>query len=63
MHKEVKERWDKLGVAPYAGFVNPKIVPVEEGGVIVDAKLEYVDDFATQMRDYAARYSVLPIEN
>ncbi len=63
VHKEVKERWDKLGVAPYAGFVNPKIVPVEEGGVIVDAKLEYVEDFATQMRDYAARYSVLPIEN
>ncbi len=63
LHKEVKERWDKLGVAPYAGFVNPRIVPVEEGGEIVDAKIEYVDDFATQMREYAARYSFLPVEN
>jgi len=63
LHKEVKERWDKLGVAPYAGFVNPNIVPVEEGGEIVDAKIVYVDDFATQMRDYAARYANLPVEN
>ena len=38
-------------------------MPVEEGGEIVDAKIVYVDDFATQMRDYAARYSILPVEN
>lgn len=63
LHKEVKERWDKLGVAPYAGFVNPRIVPVEDDGGVVDARLEYVDDFATQMRDYARRYSTLPTEN
>jgi len=63
LHKEVKERWDKLGVAPYAGFINPRIVPVEAGGEIVDAKIEYPDDFATQMREYAARYTILPVEN
>ena len=63
IHKEVKERWDKLGVAPYTGFVNPRIVPVEKDGAIVDAKLEYVDDFGDQMREYAKRYAILPVEN
>jgi len=63
LHAEVKARWDKLGVAPFAGFVNPRVVPIEEGGAVVDARLEYVDDFATQMREYARQYSTLPTEN
>ncbi len=63
LHAEIHERWNKLGVAPYAGFVNPRIVPVEEGGQIVDARLEYVDDFSAQMREYAERYTTLPLDN
>lgn len=63
LHEEVRERWAELGVAPYSGFVNPRITPIEKGGEIVDAKIEYVGDFADQMRDYAARYSVLPLDN
>jgi dipeptidyl-peptidase-3 len=63
VHKEVKERWDKLGVAPFTGFVGPRIVPVEEGGEIVDAKIEYVEDFVTQMREYGEKYSTLTVEN
>lgn len=63
LHAQIKARWDKLGVAPFTGFVNPRIVPVMEGGEIVDAKIEYVGDFAAQMREYAERYSFLPTEN
>jgi dipeptidyl-peptidase-3 len=64
LHAEVKGRWDKLGIAAFAGFVNPRIIPVTDAaGVISDAKLEYVDDFATQMREYARRYATLPVDN
>ncbi|MFO0748531.1 MAG: dihydrofolate reductase [Myxococcota bacterium] len=60
---EVRARYAKLGVAPYKGFINPRLVPVEEGGKVVDVKVEYPDDFADQMREYATKYSFLPTSN
>lgn len=59
LHKEVLERAEKLNVAPYGGFINPKLVPVEENGEIVDIKVEYPADFTQQMLDYSERYSNL----
>ena len=63
LHKEVKERYAKLGIAPYAGFINPVLIPVMEGDKIVDVKVEYPDDFTEQMLYYAKEYSFLPTYN
>ncbi len=63
LHKEVLERYEKLGVAPYTGFINPVLTPVKEGEKIVDVRVEYPMDFAKQMLDYAKNYSFLPNAN
>ncbi|TGE15846.1 dihydrofolate reductase [Hymenobacter elongatus] len=63
LHKEVLERYQKLNIAPYAGFIQPRLVPVEEGGKIVDVKVEYPSDFAQQMLDYGRKYKFLPTYN
>ena len=63
LHEEVLKRSEKLNVAPYAGFINPVLVPVEENGQIVDIEVTYPDDFTQQMLDYSERFSFLPDEN
>lgn len=63
LHEEVLRRWEALGIAPYAGFVNPRLVPVMQGEEIVDVQVEYPDSFVLQMLEYGERYSRLPIEN
>ncbi|MCB2377511.1 dihydrofolate reductase [Hymenobacter sp. BT635] len=63
LHKEVLARYAKLNIAPYAGFIQPKLVPVEQGGKIVDVKVEYPSDFAQQMLDYGRKYKFLPNYN
>jgi dipeptidyl-peptidase-3 len=63
LHKEVRERFDKLNIAPYGGFINPKLVPVMQGDKIVDVKVEYPADFTEQMMFYAKEYSLLPTYN
>lgn len=60
IHREVKSRYEALNIAPYAGFIQPKLVPVKEGDEIVDVKIEYPDDFQTQMLEYGEAYSLLP---
>jgi dipeptidyl-peptidase-3 len=59
LHEEVARRYASLGIAPYSGFVQPKLVPVMEGDRITDVRLEYVEDFTAQMLEYAERYSFL----
>ena len=63
LHAEVLRRYEALGIAPYAGFVNPRLVPVMEGEEIVDVKVEYPDDFVQQMLEYGETYSLLPTVN
>ncbi|MCB2409101.1 dipeptidyl-peptidase 3 family protein [Hymenobacter lucidus] len=63
LHKEVLARYAKLNIAPYAGFIQPRLVPVEVGGKIVDVKVEYPSDFAQQMLDYSRKYKFLPNYN
>jgi dipeptidyl-peptidase-3 len=60
LHKEALERYRKLGIAPFSGFVNPKIVPIYKDEEIIDVQIEYPDSFMEQMFDYADNYSVLP---
>ncbi|MCB9509316.1 MAG: dihydrofolate reductase [Deferribacteres bacterium] len=63
LHKEVLERFANLNIAPYSGFINPRLVPVMEGDDIVDVKVEYPDNFVDQMMEYAKNYSFLPTYN
>ncbi|MCK9612118.1 MAG: dipeptidyl peptidase 3 [Bacteroidales bacterium] len=60
LHKEVKERYEKLKLAPYAGFINPILKPVMKNNEIIDVKVEYPDDFTEQMLYYSKNYSFLP---
>ncbi len=57
--QEVRERFQKLGVAPYKGFIQPKLVPVYNGEEIVDVKVEYPADFEQQMLEYGKVYGTL----
>ncbi len=59
LHKEVKARYDALGLKPYGGFVNPEIIPVTKGGKIVDYKVEYPDDYLGQMLEYGRKYATI----
>jgi dipeptidyl-peptidase-3 len=63
LHREVLERYSKLNIAPYSGFINPRLVAVMEGEQFVDVKVEYPDDFTAQMLEYAEKYSFLPSYN
>ncbi len=59
LHREVLDRYRKLNLAPYAGFINPEYTPVYENGKIVDVKISYPDDYVKQMLYYGKAYSIL----
>jgi dipeptidyl-peptidase-3 len=60
LHEEVLSRVEKLNIPPYGGFINPRLVAVEdESGEITDIKVEYPDDFTQQMLQYGAEHSHL----
>jgi dipeptidyl-peptidase III len=63
LHKEVLERYSKIKIAPYKGFINPVLKPVLDGEKIIDVLLEYPDNFMQQMLYYAKNYSFLPNKN
>lgn len=64
LHAEVLERYKKLNLAPYKGFVNPKYEAVTDtDGKIVDVKVTYDEGYAEQMLRYSKDYSVLPSMN
>ncbi|WP_321298872.1 dipeptidyl-peptidase 3 family protein [Marinifilum fragile] len=60
LHKEVKERFEKLNLAAYAGFINPDYHPIIENDEIVDVEISYPMDFMEQMLEYSEKYSFLP---
>lgn len=63
LHKEILERYSHLNIAPYAGFIQPKLVPVMQDGKIIDVKIEYPKDFTTQMLEFGKSYGFLPLIN
>ena len=63
LHKEVLERYNKLGIEPYSGFVNPDYELVMENGKVKDVKLVYKYNYTEQMLDYSKNYSFLPSIN
>ena len=62
LHKEVLERYAHLNIAPYKGFINPKLSLVEENGKPVDVKVDYSESYDEQMLRYSRDYSTLPIQ-
>lgn len=64
LHQEVLERYKKLHLAPYKGFVNPVYTLVKDGdGRITDVEVSYTEGYAEQMLRYSKDYSVLPNVN
>ena len=63
LHKEILERYKKLNIAPYAGFIQPKLIPVMEGKKIIDVKIEYPEDFTKQMLEYGKEFNLLTTYN
>ena len=60
LHAEVLERYKKLNLAPYKGFVNPKYeAVVDAAGKITDVKVTYDEGYAEQMLRYSKDYSNL----
>jgi dipeptidyl-peptidase-3 len=64
LHEQVRKRYAALGIAPYAGFIQPRLVPsTNEAGEILEVKIEYPSDFTAQMLEFAEKYSFLPTVN
>jgi dipeptidyl-peptidase-3 len=60
LHAEVLERYRKLNLAPYKGFVNPVYTAVrDEQGEITDVTVSYSEGYAEQMMRYSEEYSAL----
>ena len=60
LHQEVLERYQRLDLAPYKGFINPMMLPVSDGdGNISDILLYYGESYAHQMLRYSSEYGTL----
>lgn len=64
LHKEVLDRYAKLNLAPYKGFVNPvyKLVK-DDNGNVTDVTISYEENYVDQQLRYSNQYSVLPLKN
>lgn len=63
LHKEVLDRYNKLGIKPYRGFIQPQLMAVREQGNFKDVIVQYPNSFFEQMMQYGRQYSYLPVEN
>jgi len=60
LHKEVLERYRQLHIAPYKGFLNPKMTAVTDAaGEITDISLDYSESYEEQMLRYSKEYATL----
>ncbi len=64
LHAEILERYKKLNLSPYRGFVNPVYTLVKDkNGNITDVEVSYDEDFLNQNLRYSKEYSNLPVFN
>lgn len=64
LHKEIKERFEKLHIAPYKGFINPVYKPeYDKEGNLTDVTVSYTEGYAAQMLRYSTAYRTLPFVN
>lgn len=60
IHKEVLDRYAKLDIAPYKGFVNPVYTPVlDKDGNITDVTISYTEEYLPQVLRYSREYRTL----
>ena len=60
LHAEVLERYKRLNLAPYKGFINPQMLPIKDAdGKITDIQLNYAESYAHQMLRYSSEYATL----
>ncbi len=60
LHEEVLERYARLGIPPYKGFINPVLIPVtDDAGNVVDICVDYTESYESQMLRYSKVYSIL----
>ena len=60
LHKEIRERYQKLNLAPYKGFINPKYELVRDiEGNITDVSMSYNEAYDEQMLRYSREYNTL----
>ena len=60
LHTEVLERYKRLDIAPYKGFLNPRMLPVHNAkGEVVDISLDYSESYDEQMLRYSRQYGTL----
>ena len=60
LHAEVLERYKRLNLAPYKGFINPQMLPVyDENNDICDIQVYYGESYAHQMLRYSSEYGTL----
>ena len=61
LHKEVLDRYARLDIAPYKGFINPVYEAVRDNdGNITDVKISFNEEYLPQMFRYSSDYSTLP---
>jgi dipeptidyl-peptidase-3 len=64
LHREVLERYQRLNLAPYKGFINPVYTAVRDAqGNITDVTIDYSEAYDQQMLRYSRDYSTLPLVN
>lgn len=61
LHNQMLERYKKLNIAPYAGFINPVLIPVYQADTLADITVSYPEDFTGQMLSYSNEYGYLPV--
>ena len=60
LHAEVLERYKRLDIAPYKGFLNPRMLPVfNANGEVIDITLDYSEGYDEQMMRYSQQYATL----
>ena len=60
LHQEVLERYSKLHLAPYKGFINPRYTPIyDQEGRITDVHIDYLETYDEQMLRYSKQYNTL----
>ena len=58
LHEEVLTRYRNLNIAPYKGFINPRMTPIYDAdNNIADVTLDYTESLTTQMMRYSKDYS------
>ena len=60
LHHEIRERYQRLNLAPYKGFINPRYELVRNAeGTVIDVSISYDESYDQQMLRYSRQYSTL----